>query len=74
MVIPKLHLDSPGEAKEEHDALMGKVMRIGADLAKREKIGDGFRFIFNSGENAGQTVFHIHLHVLGGRRMTWPPG
>lgn len=67
-VIPRL------EAAEEADAeLLGRCMLAAAKVAKQENLGS-FRLVINSGEDAGQTVFHLHLHVIGGRRMGWPPG
>lgn len=73
LVIPKKHLSGPGAVTEADQALIGKVMRAGADLAKERGVED-FRFVINNGAGAGQTVFHFHLHVLGGRPMAWPPG
>ena len=74
LVIPRKHLAGPGAMGSEDEQLIGKVLRIGARLARENGIGDGFRMVFNNGAEAGQTVFHIHMHVLGGRKMTWPPG
>ena len=73
LVIPKKHLSGPGEISSEDEALIGKVVRIGAQLA-RENGMEQCRLVMNNGEEAGQTVFHLHLHVLGGRAMSWPPG
>jgi histidine triad (HIT) family protein len=74
LVIPKRHIAGPAAMGSEDEQLIGKVMRIGARLASENNIGDGFRIVFNNGGDAGQTVFHIHMHILGGRRMNWPPG
>lgn len=74
LVIPKKHISGPGALKTEDEQLIGKMIRIGAELAAQNGIGDDFRVVFNNGEDAGQTVFHIHMHILGGRTMTWPPG
>ena len=74
LVIPKKHISGPGEVGQEDEQVIGKMMRIGSDIAKQEGIGDAFRVIFNNGADAGQTVFHIHMHILGGRSMSWPPG
>ncbi|MBI5558333.1 MAG: histidine triad nucleotide-binding protein [Deltaproteobacteria bacterium] len=74
LVIPKRHIAGPAAMGGEDEQLIGKVMRIGARLATENGIGDGFRIVFNNGLEAGQTVFHIHMHILGGRRMNWPPG
>ncbi len=73
LVIPKKHLSGPNTAAETDDNLIGKVLRTGARLATENGI-EQFRFVINNGEDAGQTVFHFHLHVLGGRPMSWPPG
>ena len=74
LVIPKKHLASPADVTEEDEQLIGKIMRIGAQLASENEIGEAFRVVFNNGAGAGQTVFHIHMHILGGRPMNWPPG
>ena len=73
LVIPKKHLSGPGAISAEDEALIGKVVRIGAQLA-RENGAEHCRLVMNSGAEAGQTVFHLLLHVLGGRSMSWPPG
>ncbi|MCB2183642.1 MAG: histidine triad nucleotide-binding protein [Desulfobulbaceae bacterium] len=74
LVIPKKHISGPAAMTAEDEQLIGKVIRVGAELARRNDIGDNFRVVFNNGEGAGQTVFHIHMHILGGRNMGWPPG
>lgn len=73
LVIPKKHLAGPAAMTAEDERLMGKLMRVGAKVAQAEKI-EHFRLVFNNGAQSGQTVFHIHMHVLGGRDMNWPPG
>jgi len=73
LVIPKKHISGPADIGSEDEQLMGKIMRVGAELARKEGI-DHYRVVFNNGEQAGQTVFHIHMHILGGRDMSWPPG
>ncbi|MGE0881905.1 MAG: histidine triad nucleotide-binding protein [Blastocatellales bacterium] len=75
LLIPKRHVVSLNEISEEDRSLMGHLLVVSAQIAKQEKINDdGFRVIINSGADAGQSVFHIHLHVMGGRPMSWPPG
>ncbi|PID41146.1 MAG: histidine triad nucleotide-binding protein [Proteobacteria bacterium] len=74
LVVPKKHITGPAAVAEEDERLLGKIMRVGARLAAENGIGDNFRVVFNNGPIAGQTVFHIHMHILGGRPMTWPPG
>lgn len=73
LVIPKKHISGPAAVTMEDEQIIGKMMRIGNEVAKQEGIED-FRLVFNNGERAGQTVFHIHMHILGGRDLTWPPG
>ena len=75
LVVPRRHLASLNELTPEDDGLVGEIVRRGAALAKAAGHADrGYRTVFNCNADAGQTVFHIHLHVLGGRTMTWPPG
>jgi len=73
LVVPKKHISGPAFVLEEDQQLIGKLMRIGGKVAKEEGV-EHFRAVFNNGEEAGQTVFHIHMHILGGRNMGWPPG
>ena len=74
LIIPKQHLSGPSAITSSEERLFGKMMRIGAALAEQQGIGNGFRVVLNNGAPAGQTVFHIHMHILGGRPMLWPPG
>jgi histidine triad (HIT) family protein len=75
LIIPKKHIPSLNDLTREHDALVGLMFRRGAAIAKDRGLSDlGYRTIFNTGPQAGQSVFHIHLHVLGGRELSWPPG
>ncbi|MDR9502520.1 MAG: histidine triad nucleotide-binding protein [Desulfurivibrionaceae bacterium] len=74
LVIPKKHIKGPAALTEEDEKIIGKMMRVGADIARQEGVGDAFRMVFNNGAGAGQTVFHIHMHILGGRSLSWPPG
>ncbi|NLG79087.1 MAG: histidine triad nucleotide-binding protein [Firmicutes bacterium] len=74
LVIPKRHVSSLAELAEPDEALMGHLLTVATRLASKLGVGDGFRVVGNCGEKAGQSVFHIHLHVLGGRRLGWPPG
>lgn len=73
LVIPKKHLSGPGAVTADDERIVGKLMRVGNDVAHQEGISQ-YRIVFNNGPDAGQTVFHLHMHVLGGRNMTWPPG
>jgi histidine triad (HIT) family protein len=74
LVIPKKHLASAADITEADDGLAGKMIRIGARLAAENGIGEHFRLVFNNGAEAGQVVFHIHMHVLGGRPLRGPLG
>jgi histidine triad (HIT) family protein len=75
LVVPKRHIDSLNALSPEDDALVGEMIRRAAAIARERGFGDrGFRTVFNTNAEAGQTVFHIHLHVLAGRGLTWPPG
>jgi len=73
LVIPKKHLSGPSAVSEEDERVVGKLMRIGNEIAIKEG-AIHYRVVFNNGSQAGQTVFHLHMHILGGRNMAWPPG
>ena len=74
LVVPKRHIPSLNELSVEDDQILGELARRAAAIAKERGISaGGFRIVFNTNRDAGQTVFHIHLHLLGGRSMTWPP-
>lgn len=73
LVVPREHVASLNEATDA--AMLGKLSLAAAELAKKEGIADaGYRTVVNTNRAAGQTVFHIHLHLLGGRDLAWPPG
>jgi histidine triad (HIT) family protein len=75
LVIPARHIADVSEARPEDAALLGKLMLVGAQRAKAlGHDGTGYRLVVNTGADAGQTVFHIHLHVVAGRPLGWPPG
>ena len=75
LVIPKRHVTSLNDLGPDDDAVIGEVVRRAAAIASDRGVATGgFRTVFNTGRDGGQTVFHIHLHLLGGRPMTWPPG
>ena len=74
LVIPKTHVSSLAESEPEHEALLGKLLRAAHRVAAERGLDAGYRAVINNGSEAGQTVFHLHVHVLGGRQMTWPPG
>lgn len=75
LVIPRKHLGSVCDAGPDDEALMGKLLLAGQHIAREQGLADdGFRLVINTGDQGGQTVYHIHLHILGGRQLTWPPG
>ncbi|HEX3204397.1 MAG TPA: histidine triad nucleotide-binding protein [Nitrospiraceae bacterium] len=75
LVIPKLHVASVQDVGATDAALLGDLLVCCTKIAEHKGISDaGYRLVTNTGRNAGQTVFHLHFHVLGGRAMTWPPG
>ena len=75
LVIPKRHIDSLNVLDTADDRIVGTMVRRAAAIAKDRGISaGGYRTVFNTNRDAGQTVFHIHLHLLGGRSMAWPPG
>jgi histidine triad (HIT) family protein len=74
LIIPKKHFAGLQEAKEEDAELLGHCLLVAARIAREQKLEDGYRTVFNVGRGAGQAVFHLHLHLLGGRKLTWPPG
>ena len=75
LVIPRDHVESLDDASQKDEGLLGHLLRVGARVANDSGHGeDGFRTVINTGEGVGQSVFHLHVHVLGGRRMNWPPG
>jgi len=75
LVVPRAHVATLNDLTPEHDGLVGEMVRRGAAIAaERGYAAGGFRTVFNCNADAGQTVFHLHLHVLGGRTFSWPPG
>lgn len=75
LVIPKRHIERLTDLTPEDDATIGELARRAAAIARDKGYADaGFRTVFNTNADAGQTVFHVHLHVLAGRRLGWPPG
>jgi histidine triad (HIT) family protein len=73
LVIPKKHLSGPEDVDTEDERVAGKLMRVGNEIALQEGFPQ-YRVVVNNGPQAGQTVFHLHMHILGGRDMIWPPG
>ena len=75
LLIPKEHIGSIADIEDQHGELLADIVQVATHLAEAEGIDEGgWRLVTNVGPDAGQTVFHLHVHLLGGRRMTWPPG
>lgn len=76
LIIPKIEIPKISDVNSvEHGILIAKMIDVANEIAKKEGISDdGFRLVFNCGKNGGQEVYHLHLHLLGGRQMKWPPG
>ena len=75
LVIPRRHIATLNDLQPEDDGLVGELTRRAASIAAERGLADrGYRVVFNCNAEAGQTVFHIHMHLLGGRRLGWPPG
>ena len=74
LIIPKQHIAGLKEAAPEHAELLGYMQLVAAKLGREREIESGYRTVYNVGPGAGQSVFHIHLHLIGGRRLAWPPG
>ena len=74
LVIPKKPIPMVGEANEADEPLLGHLLTTASKIAEDEGYGDAFRLAINNGAKAGQTVFHLHVHVLAGRQFNWPPG
>jgi len=75
LVIPQEHIESLDDASQKDEALLGHLLRVAARLANAAGLAEsGYRTVINNGAGAGQSVFHLHVHVLGGRPMNWPPG
>jgi histidine triad (HIT) family protein len=74
LIIPKKHISSAKDITPENSAIIAHIFEVIAKIAKEKKLEDGFRIVNNCGEMAGQTVFHIHFHLLAGRKLEWPAG
>ena len=74
LLCPRKHFESLTEAGAVDQAVLGKLQLVAAQLARERKLLAGYRTVLNNGEGAGQSVFHLHLHLLGGRQFRWPPG
>jgi histidine triad (HIT) family protein len=74
LICPRKHFSSLNEATAEDQSVLGKLQLVAAQLARERNLLEGYRTVVNNGGGAGQSVFHLHLHLLGGRRFRWPPG
>ena len=75
LVVPRRHIASITDLAAGDDALVGRLVRAARDIAREHDLADrGFRLVFNAGDDAGYSVHHIHLHLVGGRKLAWPPG
>lgn len=75
LIIPKRRVPTLNDLSDDDAALVGEMVLAARDIASQEGVSeDGYRLVFNCNRDGGQSVYHIHLHLLGGRRMTWPPG
>ncbi len=74
LIIPKQHISSVAEITPQNSAVVAHIFEVAARLAEDNKLADGFRIVANTGKDGGQSVPHLHFHLLGGRSMKWPPG
>ena len=74
LLIPKKEIARLADASAEDQAVLGHLMLVAGTIAKELGVGDAFRLVVNNGAEAGQSVFHLHLHIIAGRRFSWPPG
>lgn len=75
LIIPKEHIPSLNQLEVQNELLMGKIVVAASKIAKEQGLeSNGYRLVFNCNNDGGQTVFHIHCHLLGGRKLNWPPG
>ncbi len=74
LIVPREHFNSLDEAGQDKRALLGHLLWAAAEIARKKGLANGYRIVVNTGPDGGQTVDHLHLHLMGGRIMTWPPG
>jgi histidine triad (HIT) family protein len=74
LIIPKQHFSSLEHTTSEQTELLGQLLTAAAEIAQQQQLATGYRLVINTGPDGGQTVGHLHVHLLGGRHMTWPPG
>lgn len=74
LIIPKKHLASLADATAADEAVLGRLLLTASEIAREQGLGKGYRVVISTGAEGGQTVDHLHVHVMGGRQMHWPPG
>ncbi|WP_420238082.1 histidine triad nucleotide-binding protein [Telmatobacter bradus] len=74
LVVPREHFNSLDDTDNDSRDTLGHLLLVAAEIARQKKLGNGYRVVINTGEYGGQTVDHLHVHLVGGRPMTWPPG
>lgn len=74
LIIPKKPITKIADTQQADCEILGHLLIKAGEIARAEGVGDAFRLVINNGEDAGQTVFHLHLHLLAGRKLSWPPG
>lgn len=74
LIIPKEHIKSAAEINDENSSVVAHIFEVAAKIAEEKGLADGFRIVSNCGDSAGQSVKHLHFHLLSGRDFTWPPG
>ncbi|WP_455366466.1 histidine triad nucleotide-binding protein [Kaarinaea lacus] len=74
LIVPKNPIAKLADAQESNQQLLGHLLLKAGEIASQQGYGDAFRLVVNNGEKVGQTVFHLHIHILGGRSFSWPPG
>lgn len=74
LIVPRKPIPSLDDLSEEDRDIIGQLFIAARDIARDEGLRDGYRTVINCGDDGGQTVYHLHLHLLGGRRLNWPPG
>ncbi|MDR1629735.1 MAG: histidine triad nucleotide-binding protein [Oscillospiraceae bacterium] len=74
LIIPKTHIASAAEISADNSAVVAHIFEVAAGIAKEQQLDNGYRIVTNIGEDGGQSVKHLHFHLIGGRQMAWPPG
>ena len=74
LIVPNEHIENVNHVTDDDVELLGKLFVVARRVAEQESVAEGYRLVVNTGAEAGQSVFHLHVHLLGGRRLSWPPG